>query len=128
MQEEAAFAAIWRTGLKLGSSISRMHPKLDNPLLHDAFCDLFPSMASRSQSEMCCVDRNIHPLHERRCFSAQPQCPCLSPDAFWLTNRVVTASRIVDCMTNDMPRAAVEGSVNFWVSQSGTPPPSSKVV
>ena len=105
-----------------------MHPKLDNPLLSDAFCDLFPSMASRSQSEMCCVDRHIHPLHERLRLWAHPQCRCLSAGAFWFANLVVTASRIVDCMRNDMPRATVEGSANFWVSKSGTPPPSSKVV
>ena len=66
MQEETSFAAIWCPGHKLGSSISKMHPKLDNPLLSDAFCDLFPSMTSRSQPEMCCVDRHIHPSTRER--------------------------------------------------------------
>jgi hypothetical protein len=58
--EVGAFAAIWLSSISRSSSCSNMHSKLNSPFLSDAFCDLFPSMASRSQSEMCCVDRHIH--------------------------------------------------------------------
>ena len=92
--------------------------------MHSATCS-HPWRREVSLKCVVSIDTSILP-RAAVCWWAQPQCPCLSAGACWLPNLVVTASIVVECMTTDMSRAAVEGFTNISVVQTSTPPPLSK--